>query len=477
MKKLNFLVLLLLPFMVNAQQLDYQINAFAIPTHSASWARMNARQSSQEIDATYYNPAGLTSLKDGFHISLVNQSQFVRNQIVTHYDFLNESPKTFPWEIDNFLFPELYAVWKRRKIAVSGFISPALGGGGSTAFSDLPVGEMPIADLTAILEGLYRKDIDYDFNFNFSGFAYAPTFQLGFTYEVVPNLSGAVGVRIVYFINNAEGTINELSLTPANNGNFNELQQTIADLVSGIVDVNLKASQTGLGVTPFVGVNYNYKDKVYLSGKYEFKTPITLTSKVPKNKGGAFVPGTDGVYVDGKKVRSDLPAFYSVGIRYKPIEKVTLAAGQRYFFYKRVNWNGREKNVRRNYREWDIAIEFDASSRWKVSGGYSYADMEIADAYQNDVNFFMPSHTLTVGAAFRVSKVLTLEAGMVKVFYVPTTYYQDYEIFGGQVTPVIEDALNIDNLSLPRHRVKKELSGGVWLFAWSATLHLGKKDK
>ncbi len=35
---------------------------------STAWTRMLARDASIDIDAVFYNPAGLTKLKDGFHI-------------------------------------------------------------------------------------------------------------------------------------------------------------------------------------------------------------------------------------------------------------------------------------------------------------------------------------------------------------------------------------------------------------------------
>ena len=176
-----------------------------------------------------------------------------------------------------------------------------------------------------------------------------------------------------------------------------------------------------------------------------------------------------------------MPANFSIGARYNPTDRLTLAVGTRYFFFKNVNWNGREDFVRKNYKEFNIAGEYTlgAKQRAKISGGYSYSTMDVAPGYQNDVNFFMPTHTMTMGAALRVNKTLTLEAGLIKVFYIPKTYYQDYEIFAGQVSPLlepIEEALNVE-IDLPSYKVRKELSGDVWIFAWSANISLGKKDK
>jgi len=41
---------------------------------SAVFIRMLARNASMDIDAVYYNPAGLTQLKNGFHVAIYNQT-------------------------------------------------------------------------------------------------------------------------------------------------------------------------------------------------------------------------------------------------------------------------------------------------------------------------------------------------------------------------------------------------------------------
>jgi len=43
---------------------------------SAAWVRWLVRDASLGIDAVYYNPAGLTKLDNGFHLSLNNQFIF-----------------------------------------------------------------------------------------------------------------------------------------------------------------------------------------------------------------------------------------------------------------------------------------------------------------------------------------------------------------------------------------------------------------
>jgi len=49
--------------------------------HSAMFTRMQCRDATTEIDAVYYNPAGLTKISNGLHISLNNQSIFQTRMI------------------------------------------------------------------------------------------------------------------------------------------------------------------------------------------------------------------------------------------------------------------------------------------------------------------------------------------------------------------------------------------------------------
>lgn len=473
------ILFLLFPLLSEGQQLSQQFNFFAIPTQSAGYARMSCRQTSQELDGVYYNPAGLTSLEDGFHIALHNQSQMVDNQMISHYEYLNEVPTIYPSKIKNFVFPTLYLAWKRDRWAISSAVYPAIGGGGSTAFTTLPSGDFPIADLAGVLGIIFNKDVDYEFAFKSKGFGYNPAFQIGFTHKFNNAISVYGGLRFVYSIIQAEGFAKELNLYFKDGSTPNELENTVFDLVSGLVNTEIDAVQKGYGVTPIFGFQYNHKDKFWASMKYEFKTPIDLITSVEKGKGGALIPGTNGVFVNKKRVGGDLPGFYSIGFRYKPTKDLALSVGQRLFNYKRNNWNGREEFVKSVYTESEFGIEYSVGSRWKVSSGYSYAHMNVADGYQNEVNYYMPSNTFTFGASFQMSRTVTLEAGLLRTFYKPQTYIQQYEIFGGQISSALKPIGNLLNtdIKLPVNEVKNEVSGGVWVFAWSATLKLDKKNK
>ena len=64
---LNLLILFL------AASYSYAGGIVTNTNQSSAWVRLLVRDATTEIDAVYFNPAGLTKLNDGFHFSLSNQ--------------------------------------------------------------------------------------------------------------------------------------------------------------------------------------------------------------------------------------------------------------------------------------------------------------------------------------------------------------------------------------------------------------------
>jgi hypothetical protein len=56
---------------------------------SIGFYRTLARFASLETDAVYYNPAGLTKLKDGFHLAFHNQTITQEKTILNTFAYLN----------------------------------------------------------------------------------------------------------------------------------------------------------------------------------------------------------------------------------------------------------------------------------------------------------------------------------------------------------------------------------------------------
>jgi len=187
---------------------------------SAAYVRLLARNASLGIDAVYYNPAGLTKLNSGFHLSLNNQSIFQTKDVVNDYRYLHESPNaTYTGNVKAPVFPGVYAVYKMNKLAFSFGFNPVGGGGGAQYDTGLPSFEMPISDLVPILSPKTASDpdfkiSDYKAGINFEGTSIYFGYQFGVSYEINPAISLFAGIRTVTAENTYKGSITEIMLNP-----------------------------------------------------------------------------------------------------------------------------------------------------------------------------------------------------------------------------------------------------------------------
>ena len=175
---------------------------------SASWARMLSRGASVDIDAVYFNPAGLTKLGDGFHISLSSQSIFQTQTITSTFKYLNDEKYT--GKITAPVFPSVYLAYKTGKFVFSaGFL--AIGGGGGAAFDrGVPMMEVPIASLVPSFQQLGVTG--YSVNMEFNGTSVYWGLQAGVSYEITKNISVFAGARYVMGKNTYKGHIKDITL-------------------------------------------------------------------------------------------------------------------------------------------------------------------------------------------------------------------------------------------------------------------------
>ena len=186
---------------------------------SAAYARMLARNATLGIDAVYYNPAGLTKLGNGFHLSLNNQSIFQTKDVINDYKYLNGTPTTYTGIVEAPVFPGVYAAYKMDKLAFSFGFNPVGGGGGAQYDTGLPSFEMPISDLVPMLGPKSATDpgfgvTKYSAGINFEGTSVYFGYQFGVSYEINPSISLFAGLRAVSAENTYKGTITDIMVNP-----------------------------------------------------------------------------------------------------------------------------------------------------------------------------------------------------------------------------------------------------------------------
>jgi len=207
MKRLTllFVGLLSLPFF------SYSGGIVTNQNQSAAYIRMFARDATTDIDAVFFNPAGLTKLDDGFYIS-INEQYISQNQYITSsYQHLAANPTEYQGVVQAPIFPGVYAVYKTGKFAISFGWNPVGGGGGATFDNGLPAFEVPVSQLVPSLSA--QGATAYSLDAYFEGTSVYWGYQLGASYEINDMFSVFLGARYVTAKNTYAGHLKDVSVT------------------------------------------------------------------------------------------------------------------------------------------------------------------------------------------------------------------------------------------------------------------------
>lgn len=189
---------------------------------STAWTRMLVRDASTGIDAVFYNPAGLTKLSDGFHFSINNQILSQTQDVNSTFPFLNGYD--YEGTVSAPVFPGVYGVYKKGKMAFSFGFNPVGGGGGATFDKGLPSMEIPFAGMVPVfdraLAPLGGSVNGYSMNMFFEGTSVYFGLQAGVSYEVNDWLSVYLGARYVMAKNTYNGYIKDVKFITGDMGSI-----------------------------------------------------------------------------------------------------------------------------------------------------------------------------------------------------------------------------------------------------------------
>lgn len=526
---------------------------------SAAYARLLARNACLGIDAVYYNPAGLTKLGNGFHLSLNNQSIFQTKDVVNNYRYLHDSPDAkYRGNVEAPLFPGIYAAYKMDKLAISFGFNPVGGGGGATYDKGLPSFEMGIADLVPKLGPKSESDpgfgvTNYQAGINFEGTSVYFGYQFGVSYEVCPSFSLFAGIRTVTAKNTYKGSITNIMVNPnytapsipgltaptfaggfmkatdfgvqmndyfsngatvytgiatqytgaaAGAGNlaaaglgtytFAQAQAAgaitaaqqaqfegallaagqpvntpitqaqavytsaavqatagaaqlkggadqMAALAAGTGDIEVDAVQKGTGYTPIFGANMTFSEKLTVAIKYEMLTKIELTNETKVDETGLFP--------EGGKSRSDMPAMLSLGASYPVTKKLVASLGFNYYFDKNADYGKKDSLgkfvsndvlIDKNFFEAAIGLEYNFTEKFLLSGGFLLARTGVSEAYQSDLSYSNSSNSVAFGGQYKISPAIGINLGALYTMYDTNSKTFSHKL-GTNYIPVTED--------------------------------------
>ncbi len=458
---------------------------------SASYIRMLARDASLGIDAVYYNPAGLTRLSDGLHLSLNNQSIWQTRKIDNSFPLLNDGH--YQGDVTAPLFPSVYAVYKTGRLAVSAGFMPVGGGGGAEYERGLPSFETAFATVPAQLTAFGLPTTAYDIDIAFEGSSIFFGGQLGVSYQIADMVDVYGGLRYVTATNTYKGHLRNFTVNPSHPLNagggmvsgsefLNNLAavasgaaQSVQPLIDGgagsltldqavtmelitqdqamqlagglgamydeamsisqvqgayttvsltasgfageLTDRRVDARQTGSAIAPLLGVNLQLSDQLNIGIKYEFLTKLELENDTEVDETGMFP--------DGAKIRSDMPAMLSVGAAYRATPQLNIAGGVHYYFDKSADYGktidgSRVANdvvIDNNFIELALGLEYDVTQNLLVSAGYLRTITGVNEKYHSDLSHSLSTHSLGLGGRYAINEMVAVNLGFLMTFY------------------------------------------------------------
>lgn len=415
---------------------------------NVAFLRNPARDAVIAIDGVYSNPAGVAFLPKGFHLSLNWQAAWQKREMISSAPFygfnqnnkgITENGLTYNKYVGTATAPVIPSFQAAYVINDKWSVSAqfAVGGGGGKCEFDngLPMFEQLVGgQMGSTIAG--AVPYSYGFNQNLIGEQYFYGIQVGATYKICDKVSVFAGARGIIAKSGYEGAISNITV----NGNgasvyATQMNQAIAaaqqfaaagDLANAqyyqalatkagtaaaiMSDYNLDCQQSGLGITPILGVDVNL-GKLNLAAKYEFRTKIELENE---SSNTANVDALMPAYADGAKVRSDIPALLTLGAQYSVMDNFRLMGGFHYYFDKDAK--GSATNVAHNTWEVTFGTEYDVNKWLTLSCGGQRTKYNFGSNMQ-DTNFNISSYGLCLGAKAQLCKVLAMNIGYMHSFY------------------------------------------------------------
>jgi long-chain fatty acid transport protein len=230
-----------------------------------------------------------------------------------------------------------------------------------------------------------------------------------------------------------------------------------SQLTSILFNQEADVTQKGWGISPIIGLNLSFAEKLNIGIKYEFATKMELKNDTKSD----FITGVNlqtgaqtTMFPDGEKSRSDMPAMFSLGVDYKFTPKFSAAAGFHYYWDKTANYGKKldgeyvanSKVIDHNYYELGLSLGYNITDKLVASIGYLLAKTGVSEDYQSDLSFSLSSNTFGGGLGYKITDNLMVNAGVCYTAYNEGKKTYDHMFSATQTLIPCTDTYYKDNL-------------------------------
>jgi long-chain fatty acid transport protein len=245
-------------------------------------------------------------------------------------------------------------------------------------------------------------------------------FQVGAGYKINDNLAVFAGLRTMIGSAKYTGYVKNIKYTSLDQS---AAAPYTAAVIEGInakaADMEMTTTQSCVGFTPVIGIDYRLNDQWNFAAKYEFRTKMNLENSSDMNEAARGQAALDKFNDKvNKYVRDDIPGTFTLGVQYSPIETVRLNAG--YHFYDDCNsikYNDEQKLIDGGTQEILFGAEWDATKLLTVSAGWQNTHYDLSDAYMSDMVHNLSSNMIVCGVRLHVTEKISVDLGYMHNFY------------------------------------------------------------
>ncbi|MFW6366586.1 MAG: OmpP1/FadL family transporter [Spirochaetota bacterium] len=422
--------------MVMSHSMLFAINK----NQSIEYVRSLNRNASTDVDATFYNPAGLTKLNDGLHMQFSNQTILQTKTIEDDNPAIETyGDDEYLGNVNAYFFPDLHVAYKMGKFAFFGNMMPIGGGGGGEYDDGLPQFELMALGLVngvgtgviqqagqnygeAAVSSASFQFTDYSANIAFEGEEYNLCWTLGTAYEINTMFSVAGAYRLTRSYRHYTGHAKNISATyNYSDAATDELNAGMAESANQALaaqdDVELDTERIGWGHTFIAGVNVAPMDAMNIGFRMEYSLEQEAEYKTDTLEGPDDIKDVlEDSYGDGKKEKITEPLEFGLGVSYFITDDLRVEADLTYSFNTEVDHDGKEDDYK-NMIFAGAAVEYRVLPQLLVSSGYAYDSGNREDEGREETNFGLAVHHIALGGQYEIIEDLDIGLGYIYSIY------------------------------------------------------------